>query len=217
MADRLQLDRRPKSPEDPLRGADAGLTTIDEPTARAHTVRRTVSSPPEERLPVVLSLVSLYGDKRQHALPGRGMSPTEAYVLVTFPASRCRLSPERDGPVTSPRRQCRSLRSSSRNVTALRKLPHETQPSRASRGGHSLPGPPRDARDAGRQLRRPEAHRAPASHGPEPQWRAPAPRPPNPQPPSASLASASFSARSSSVSSLTKSSGLRVGTSSPAA
>jgi hypothetical protein len=35
-------------------------------------------------------------------------------------------------------------------VAALCPVPHETLTSRASRGGHSLPGPPRDARDGSR-------------------------------------------------------------------
>src|SRR5215471_2854803 len=45
-------------------------------------------------------------------------------------------------------------------------VPHETLTSRASRGGHSLPGPPRDARDAISDGRNGPGSRRPHSTGP---------------------------------------------------
>src|SRR6201996_3895902 len=62
---------------------------------------------------------------------------------VTFPASSSR--------VRSPRPHSRTGRSRKSDfVPSLGRLPAEPLTSRASRGGHSLPGPPRDARDAPR-------------------------------------------------------------------
>ena len=66
---------------------------------------------------------------------------------VTFPASSSPI-----GPRCGLSRTGRSRKSDF--VTSLCRLPYGPLTSRASRGGHSLPGPPRDARDVARTAAR---------------------------------------------------------------
>jgi hypothetical protein len=76
-----------------------------------------------------------------------------------------------DGSPTSSR-PCAASSRKSDFVTSLRRLPHEPLTSRASRGGHTQPGPPRDARDAPRTA-------APAWNDAGPGPNEPRPQPPN--------------------------------------
>ena len=135
--------------EDRPRHEDAGNVTVPRVfllTSRASQTRN--------------RLLGAYRDPNiGSAFPDLGLRPQKRAGSVTFPASSSRLrhGPGLPGPDLAVFRAERSRKWKS--VSDFCRTP-ASPPSRASRGGHSLPGPPRDARDAPRTAGAPSKHAA---------------------------------------------------------